>query len=330
LFHTILAGSLTVLYSVIKLQSNPEFISGVKDFVDLCVTGIIFLLGGFVTLMMGRWTAFRRDCLANLHGALLNISMYAATIWPTSAPAHREARELVVRYCLACFHLLFLEARAADFPEGAFDNVGQAVADLVRVGLLRDPEAKTLAQLPVPSGIVLGWMARLWEQVMDRDSGLECSQSFARNADPGRYSTIFKEVFSARNSITLCHSYMQTQIPYGYIQLIIMMVHFTCVANSIYCGIHLGLVVDAALDNGDGAKVIIPIAIVRIMRILLVPLLLDGMILVGSVIAMPMGVDEDDYPAGVFMECLEDECLAVGAANEAIDPGQLLTKAKRE
>ena len=60
---------------------------------------------------------------------------------------------------------------------------------------------------------------------------------------------------------------------------------------------------------------------------MLVPLLLDGLICVGTVIAMPMGTDKDDFPAGAFLECLEDECLSVGAALEAWQPdAHLLTK----
>ena len=41
---------------------------------------------------------------------------------------------------------------------------------------------------------------------------------------------------------------------------------------------------------------------------------------------MPMGHDEDDFPAGTFIECLEDEMLAVGVANEAWAPEKLLSK----
>ena len=52
---------------------------------------------------------------------------------------------------------------------------------------------------------------------------------------------IFGQLFAARNSISLCHMYMQTQLPYGYIHLILVIVQFTCLANSIYCGIHLGI-----------------------------------------------------------------------------------------
>ena len=48
------------------------------------------------------------------------------------------------------------------------------------------------------------------------------------------------------------------------------------------------------------------LAAVRVMRIIFIPMLLDGMLLVGTVIAMPLGDDDDDFPAGV--------CRAANAA----------------
>ena len=64
------------------------------------------------------------------------------------------------------------------------------------------------------------------------------------------------------------------------------------------------------------------------------PLLLDGMLLIGSVIAMPLGDDDDDFPAGSFLEHLEDDCLAPGAAIEQMHPAfsdvTNLTKKKKE
>ena len=121
IFHLFLSGALAALYFFIPLR-NSDFIAGIKDFVDICTTGIIFLLGGFVTMMMARWTAFRKDCLAGLHGALVNLSMYGATIWPTGKTAHREARALVTRYSIAAYHLLFLEARVSDYPHGIHES----------------------------------------------------------------------------------------------------------------------------------------------------------------------------------------------------------------
>jgi hypothetical protein len=55
-------------------------------------------------------------------------------------------------------------------------------------------------------------------------------------------------------------------------------------------------------------------------------LLLDGMLFIGHVIAMPLGDDHDDFPAGALLEALEDDCLACGAANEQFHPASVVSK----
>ena len=66
------------------------------------------------------------------------------------------------------------------------------------------------------------------------------------------------------------------------------------------------------------------------MRIVFVPLLLHGMMLIGTVIANPLGDDPDDFPSACYLEEMEDECLAVDAALEAYHPRDLLMQKKKD
>jgi len=213
----------------------------------------------------------------------------------------------------------------------AFDD---AVRGLVRSGTLTDDEVAVLLPLPCKSRCVIGWLAAFWEQALSKDSGLPCSQRYGRQADNGRYSTVFGQLASAREAITVCHTYMETQLPYGYIHLILLIVQLTCLANTIFCGIHLGETVRTVIDSIDdptqittltqSALILAPLTFVRLIRIVFVPLLLDGMLLIGTVIAMPLGDDEDDFPAGSFVERMEDECMATAVAIESFDAGKAL------
>ena len=49
--------------------------------------------------------------MGGLWNALCNLSLLSTAMWPSSSPEHREARELVARYNLLCFQLLFVEAQ---------------------------------------------------------------------------------------------------------------------------------------------------------------------------------------------------------------------------
>jgi hypothetical protein len=56
--HVIIATALTIVYYHVRIHTEAaNFITGIKDFADLCVTGVVFLLGGFVTTMLTRWYA---------------------------------------------------------------------------------------------------------------------------------------------------------------------------------------------------------------------------------------------------------------------------------
>ena len=70
-----------------SFRDYAEFIAGIKDFVDLCVTGIIFLLGGFVTNQMSRWWDIRTNCVGGLHNAAANLSMIASEPAASPSPA---------------------------------------------------------------------------------------------------------------------------------------------------------------------------------------------------------------------------------------------------
>merc|ERR1719230_360478 len=97
-------------------------------------------------------------------------------------------------------------------------------------------------------------------------------------------------------------------------------------ANSIFSGIHLGLIMRECSDDDEGLNIWLPLLIVRILRMIFVPLLLDGMMVIGSVIANPLGHEADDFPGGSYLEEVEDECLAMGAAVEACHPSSYVMK----
>ena len=329
------ALNLVIAYGVggIYLGLSPVVISAdimlvIKEFIDLCITGIIFLLSGFVVTMLTRWWAMRTQCVGALHGAIANLATISAAMWPTSSASDREARAINARYGLLAYKMLYLEARAADEEDESVE-LDDRLPELVSGGLLTQEEAAALAGLPAKSAAVLGWLAAFWERVFDKESGLVASQFF-RTADNGRYSVVFGQLFAARQSVSLTYSYLNTQIPFGYLHLLLVVTSVTAFANSFYCGVSLGSTLKDLNSKHAGAETYLPYLFVRTLRILFVPMLLDGLMVIGTVIAMPLGNDLDDYPAGTFFENLEDECATVGAAVESCShPTSKMIKAEK-
>jgi hypothetical protein len=71
---------------------------------------------------------------------------------------------------------------------------------------------------------------------MNPNSGLAASSRFPRNSDNGRYSIIYGQIFAAQNAISLCHMYMQTQLPYGFTAHRVHALS-TAFVRSTHCGV---------------------------------------------------------------------------------------------
>lgn len=328
LFSLLLSYSLALFYYlVVPGTIDKSVLTAIKEYIDLCVQGVVFILGGFVAIMTTRWWNVRTMCVGALHQSMSNLAMQAAATWPGSSSVDREARGIVNRYGLLAYKMLFLEARASD--DGV--DVDTKLPALVAQNLLTQEEADALVGLPAKTSAVLGWHARFWERVMDQKSGLKASASFFRTADNGRYSMVFGQLYAARSAVTLSYSYLNTQVPFGYLHLLLVTAALTAFANALYCGIGLAAILKTLGGKPEmGPQTLVPLFIVRTLRIVFIPMLLDGLILVGTVIAMPLGNDVDDFPAGTFVENLEDECASVGAAIERARGGAVSNMEKAD
>lgn len=331
LFHAVLAGSLTAIYGFTHEPAqdirdmHSDFLADIKDYVDLCVTGIVFLLSAFVTTQLTRWWTIRTQCVGGLWNAIANLQLITSSMYPTASAAHREARDLVSRYGLLAFQLLFLEAQAPESPI----SMEASVRMLESRGLLRADELAVLQMLPCRANVVIAWLTQFFEDALSPASTMACAKS-PTNCDNGRYSTIFGQLQAARSAINLTNSHLTCQLPYGYVHLILLIVHVTCLANSLYCGIQLGCHLRDAHVAGASAYIWLPIVFTRILRIIFLPIMLDGMLLIGTVIANPLGDDADDFPMGAYLEELEDECLAISFATESFHPKSLMLQKKKD
>jgi len=326
--HLLFCGTLACVYTfALHHKLNADYVSGIKDFVDLCVSGIIFLLGGFVVTMLNRWWFVRTNCVGGLVQSLSNLCLIATAVWSTPDPADREARQLVARYSLLAFCLLFAEAQEHDMDAPSLE-MATRLESLEASGLLLPAEASVLKGLPGKTTAALTWLASFWETAFNPKSGKACSKRIAaRNCDNGRYAAVFGQLFLARQHVVETDAYLNTPLPYGYMHLILIVVHATCLANSIFCGISLGTMAREVIDDGSGPEAWVPFVFVRLLRIAFIPVLLDGMLIVCDVIANPMGDDKDDLPAGALLEHMEDEILVSMHAVEKAHPAATLMAA---
>jgi len=319
-YHDVTSSSV-VHSSVSGIQAR---IISLKDLVDLFLTGIVFLLGGYVTQSLVRWWSIRKDGVGALWNAMCALSLIATSMYPSSSPEHREARNLVIRYGLLTLQLLFIEARAPEMNV----PIEETIHTLEGNGLATTEERKVLQELPARSHIALGWLAAFFEDALSAKSELACAFS-PTNCDNGRYSQIFVQLTKARESINIVQAHLDCQMPYGYVHIILLTSHVTAVTNTIYCGLAIGVGLREMFETDAGPAIYLPFLAIYTLRTLFVPFLLDGMLLIGTVIANPLGKEVDDFPGNSYLEAMEDECLAVSAAVERCHPRSTLLKKQK-
>jgi len=328
LFHILFSALIASLYYCLLHQPmDPDIIAGIKDYIDLCVSGIIFLLGGFVTTTLGRWWFIRLNAIGGLCQSLASVSLITTSVFSTASACDKEARLLVARYALLVFALLFAEAQEHSNDDAGL-GMDKRLAALQTGGLLLPAELEALRGVPGKAVMALTWLASFWETAFNPKSGKAVSAAIAaRNCDNGRYSSVYGQLFNARQHIVETDAYLNTPLPYGYMHLILIVVHVTSLATSIYCGINMGVTLHDECNVHAPAGDWVPFIIVRVMRIVFIPVLLKGLLVVCDVISNPMGDDEDDLPAGALLEHMEDEILAGIRAVEVAHPAALLLDA---
>jgi hypothetical protein len=215
--------------------------------------------------------------------------------------------------------VLFLEAQAPDHPT---QTIEETVKIIEKKGLLRQEEARVLQRLPARSFVVLGWLNAFFENALSDKSDMACAFGWSN----GRYSVIANQLIKAREAVNKTNAYLTCQMPFGYVHLILLLVHLTCFCNTLYTGINFGEMLSQLHRQNAGPEEYVPLYIARILRLLLLPLILDGMMLIGSVIANPLGTEADDFPSSRYLEEMEDEGLAVSEGIVAYHPSSTMIK----
>ena len=88
-----------------NLQSTLESLNA------LIATGLIFILGPYVTLAVSRWWTVRKEGIGGLWGAVDDLCVWSAAWFYKGSLADHSARALVLRYGLLSHALLYKEAR---------------------------------------------------------------------------------------------------------------------------------------------------------------------------------------------------------------------------
>ena len=298
-----------ILKPVESKSSLQDTMDALETFLDLTVTGVMLLLGQFVSQTLSRWWDIRTRGIGTLWGAINDLSMWASAWWPDEGGSHQAARALVLRYGTVSMDLLFRQGRGEDGPEH--------MAELVAKGLLEPHEADVLAPLPSKPQVVISWLTLFWTRVF-QDDGLDCA--LPAWPDPTRFQLVMTKCAEARGAIGLTLAYTDTQLPFAYVHLLASVTHLTLLVNALFSGCTLGITLHESQDikMEGGYDVFILLVFVKLMRIIFMPLLLVGLLHLGVRMENPLERKANNFPGAACLEYMSAECEAFAKANRAV------------
>ena len=298
-----------LLKPVESKNSLQDTMDALETFLDLTVTGVMLLLGQFVSQTLSRWWDIRTRGVGNLWGAINDLSMWASAWWPKEGGSQQAARVLVRRYGLLAMDLLFRQGRGEDGPAD--------MADLVAKGRLEPHEAAVLAPLPSKSQVVISWLTLFWTRVF-QDDGLDCA--LPSWPDPTRFQLVMGKCAEARGAIGLTLAYTDTQLPFAYVHLLASVTHLTLLVNALFSGCTLGRTLHESRDikAEGGYDVFVLLIFVKLMRIIFMPLLLVGLLHLGVRMENPLQRKANNFPSAAYLEYMGSECEAFAKANRAV------------
>merc|ERR1719375_2637345 len=250
-----------------------------------------FMLGLFVSAIIGRWWECRLNCVEALWGSLCNIQLCLTCRLPR--PEDSSFKETLLRLILATHRLVYLEARAEENDE--------QMDKLVNVGLLLEDELKCLDGQHSKPQLLLVWIGRLYHEIAKQ-----------RNWDPGTAIYLDEQTGMARNAIGRVFAYCQTQLPYQYVHLLSFCVILCNLLLCFKCGVVIGY---SCAPNKDGHREVVGIAL-QVFQIVAEPFAYHAFLRLCGELSNPFGHDFNDFPAYSYHCHIRDEGFALAKAAE--------------
>jgi predicted membrane chloride channel (bestrophin family) len=256
---------------------NPEHIEGLAKYMN----GIVpFVLALYLSLSISRWWALRTTALGEIFDALSNTAMMFYCYFPGEEFA--PMRSCISHYGIASVYLLAAACREKDVCE-----------ELVKNNLLSREEAAIVSlcnpfQRPM---LLWAWILRITYEAWMLDG-----------KPPPIYGGIQAQVFKARDGIQTVHTYLDTQLPFAYVHLIILLVNL----NNLLIGIQSGLKFVVAYRREEYLTLCS-----EALFLFLVPLCYQGLLTITYIIHDPFGEDMLDFPIMAYTEYVKDTCPGI-------------------
>lgn len=256
-----------------------------EDLTKYVSTIVAFLIGLFVSVMVGRWWEMRKavnNLLTTSHDVVNSI------VTRLKDPADRKYLERILRYTLAAQRLCYNVAQHKEDREHLQEHVDNS--------LLSEEELEALVGKPSKPVIVWTWIAKVFYALYSQDR--------LRDVGPpvvARFDGLFA---GAQRAVSDQFQYVTTQVPFPYVHLLTTLV----IVNNMFIAIKCGLMVGGKI--GPGQTIDMTIFVIELLHVTLVPFTYHAFLTMGFELANPFGSDCADFPGYTYTIYAREENLA--------------------
>lgn len=270
---------------------SPENVAHFETLAGYFTALIGFMLGMFVSTLVGRWWSVRNNCIGGLWGAIDDLNLILAIHMPS--PNDRPLKENVLRLCLLSHRLVYNQAQGKEKRHDLEKHVHR--------GLMTTEELDILEHEASKSQTVWVWIGQLIHKI----------------ANEGKIK--YKEMLvpqldilctKARGSIGQAFAYTDTQLPLPYVHMLATAVIISNFLVALKCGLVIGRVL------GPNTQMNYLVLAVQICHVVVIPFFYHAFLNLGSALANPLQKDFTDFPDFAFHVYMRNENVSFYRAGE--------------
>jgi hypothetical protein len=267
----------------------------IRSLMDAMCNLIGLLLSFYTALNLNRWWGMRLD-VHHIEEASSRLTMLIST----SCTADKELLFTVQRYARASVFLIFAASQGYDSPR----------EEALKRELLHADEYKLLGQLT--SHMVFVQAETLWVWLANMLAQLE-AQGLTKG--PPHYCQMLAAVEQGRNGVAEIQTYLQTQIPLGYVHLLCLIVKL----HNFLLNVVQALIAVALIDAKSKGFELIPL-IRCTFRAFFMPFLYNAILILNAGVNDPFGGDACDFDFTIFSTGMDRKANAfINAATNLPD-----------
>lgn len=269
-------------------QALPDFSEGFETMANY-FTGLLGIMTSmFVVTLFGRWWKIRVEGIGGLWGAIDDIIMILSVHMPHKND--RPYKERILRLGLLSHRLVYAQAQGLESREH--------LEKLVHVGLVTPEELDILVQETSKPQLIWVWIGQIIHQLAD-EGKIQCKDYMLPKLD--------KLCVKARGSIGGIYAYLDTQVPFAYVHLLVLSIIFSNCLIALRCGLAIGL----CYGGGKAHQVDSAISVlVHMCHLSVIPFFYHAFVHIGLGLANPVGAGYLSLPSYSFHVWMRNENMS--------------------